>query len=510
EVVWDYQVSPSGSGGESTVSLVAIRKEIVDRLLESLREFNLNVVGLAPSPVAVLNYVSYDLGPAETSLILDAGAKVTDFVILHGNSFWFRPLPIAGEDITHVFEQKFRMPHAEAEGLKLKIGESKQAEKMFQVVEPTLRSLAGEIQRTAGYYKSLSRDVRIGRVFGIGHTFALPGLVEFLSRNIEMDVELVSAPQRVSVSPAVDTTWFAEEFPGMGAALGLALQALGLARIKMSLLPKALVKEQQAGVRRYFYGAVAAAIVGAVTCLGLHTQGASKEVDEQIEKMCQRFNDVAKQQNEVDAKDKASKPRREQLQRWSKIGAERGQYSEVLEKLLKAVDTHNRGLTVVPPPAALNQGDAFPEHREGEVVLAAFYMSWENPLVALTSRPEMDFPQERELQSAQARKAKRMYVAAKFECRGDSFENFNRFEGVLKGVPGFQTVMSDAKARWVVGGPPKQVKLSFFDWGTKSDRQTNALTFWAVWQFVPDAPVSAAAAGGKTREAAAGAGSVNP
>jgi type IV pilus assembly protein PilM len=502
EVVWDYQVSPVGPSGELTVSLVAIRKEIVDRLLDSLREFNLNVVGLAPSPIAVLNYVSYDLGPAETSLILDAGAKVTDFVILHSNGFWFRPLPIAGEDITHVFEQKFRMPHAEAESLKLKIGESKQAEKMFQVVEPTLRSLAGEIQRTAGYYKSLSRDVRIGRVFGIGHTFALPGMVDFLSRNVEMEVELVNAPQRVAVSPGVDTTWFAEEFPGMGAALGLALQALGYGKVEMTLLPKALLDEQQAGVRRWFYGVAAAAVVGTVAHFAFGASGASTEVDEQVEKMKAVITKVADQKTKVDEQRKRLDPRAEQLQRWAQMGIERGQYSEVLEKLLNAVDEYNRKLPEPPvPQATLKKGEAYLDYRTGEIILAAFYMSWENPLT-LVPKAELGFPSDPELRKLPTKKLRdRMYVAAKFESRGDSFDPAVNFEkDYLKKVPGFETVRSDEKAKWDFESL-KRTRLPYFDWGVsvkpEDANRDNAVIFWEVWQYVPAAAKAAKGAGTK-------------
>ncbi len=508
EVVWDYQVSPSGPGGELAVSLVAIRKEIVDRLLDTLREFNLNVVGLAPSPIAVLNYVNYDVGPAETCLILDAGAKVTDFVILHGGGFWFRPLPIAGEDITHVFEQKFRMPHAEAENLKLKIGESKQSEKMFQVVEPTLRSLAGEIQRTAGYYKSLSRDVRIARVFGIGHTFALPGMVEFLSRNIEMDLELISAPQRVSVSSGVDTTWFAEEFPGMGAAMGLALQALGFGKVEMSLLPEALQKEREAAGRRVVFSVAAAAVVGLVVYLGFSAQGAGDEVKGLIDDMAKTINDVSQNQDKLLLADKKVEPRKEQLERWSRIGMERGLYSEVMEKLLRVVHEFNSKLPEPEVAKQLASGEAYLDYRPGEIYLADFYMSWENPLT-LSNKQGLEFPGDQDLRSQTQKQLKSvMYVAAKFECRSVSYDPALKFLGKegLKSVSGFKTVRTNIKDEkddnWVVGRDLKNESLAWFDWGRKKEEagKQNATVFWAVWQYDPEAGTASAASGEKAPE----------
>ena len=511
EVVWDYQAAPAGPGGEITISLVAIRKEIVDRLLESLREFNLNVIGLAPSPIAVLNYVHYDIGPEETSLVLDAGAKVTDFVILHGKNFWFRPLPVAGQDITHVFEQKFRMPYAEAENLKLKMGESKQSEKMFQVIEPTLRSLAGEIQRTAGYYKSLSRDVRIGRVFGIGHTFALPGLVEFLSRNIEMEVEVLNAPQRITVSPGIDTTWFAEEFAGMGAAIGLALQALGEARVEMSLLPEAIVKEHRAATRRVVFSVVAAAILGVVVSEYFAAQAETGETRKLIARMKANLQKVDKEQKKVNDAARNLPKRQEQLTRWARVGGERGLYGEVLEKVLKAVNDQNAErraeyLKRNPDKKFLDPGTAV----EGEIFLSAFYMSWENPL---TCRMEgAAFPEDRGLKALADKKLPlktTMFAAARFESRSPLRQYMVKFEKGLHGIPGFKSVREKDKEddTWLVG-TREPTNLPVFDWDNqlfnvrKKDNEPakptgdiNGLPFWAVWKYELT-PVPAAAGPG--------------
>ena len=513
EVVWDYQTSPGNQPGELTVSLVAIRKEIVDRLLESLREYNLNVVGLAPSPIAALNYVHYDVGPEETSLVLDAGAKVTDFVILHEKSFWFRPLPVAGADITHVLEQKFRMPYAEAENLKLKMGESKQSEKMFQVVEPTLRSLAGEIQRTAGYYKSLSRDVRIGRVFGIGHTFALPGLVEFLSRNIEMEVEILSAPQRITVSPGIDTTWFAEEFAGMGAAIGLALQALGEARVEMSLLPEAIVAERRAATRRVLFGVAAAAILGVVVSEYFAAQAETGETRKLIERMRANLEKVDKEQEDVNKAAQNLPKRQEQLMRWAAVGSERGLYGEVLEKVLKAVSDHNgeRRAEHLPEYLKRNPDSKFLDPGvavEGEVYLSALHVSWENPL---TCRLEAAaFPSEdRGLKALADKKLPlrtTMFVAARFESRSQRREFMVKFEKGLHAIAGFKSVREKEDETWLVGSR-EPTNLPIFDWENrlynkrnpdkppKSTGEINGLPFWAVWKYEPT-PVPAAAGSG--------------
>ncbi len=501
EVVWDYRTAQGGSPGELAVSLVAIRKEIVERLLSVLREQGLNVAGLTPSPVAVLNYVHYDVQPMETSLILDAGAKVTDFVVLHGGSFWFRPLPVAGADLTHVFEQKFRMPFAEAENLKTKLAESKQYEKMFQVIEPTLRSLAGEIQRTSGYYLSLQRNVRISRIFGLGHTFRLPGMVDFLSQNIETELEMLSTPQRVAVSSAIDTTWFAEEFPGMGPALGLALQGLGLAHVEMGLLPDSLVREKQARTRRKLFIVAAAAIAGLVVSEYVAAKNETAGLDGEEgrnAKMEKRLKETAARQTKVRSAAGLIKPRRTQLERWGRIGMERGRWGEVAAKLLAQVDEHNRKL---PRPAG--------QPAAGEMFLSDLYVSRQSPLKdPRLSRLRSD-PHFRGLLGD--RTDGRLYVVAGFECRGEkgrypSVEPVLKFEKALHEVKGFRGLREVAgklrpgeKDEWKAGGDVPQVLEHFTEEWRKgrpprAGQIRNAWVFRGLWLYEPEAPEKAAAA----------------
>jgi type IV pilus assembly protein PilM len=503
EVVWDYRVARTG-GPELSVSLVAIRKEIVERLLTSLREHQLNVAGLAPCPVAALNYVHYDVQPMETSLILDAGAKVTDFVVLNEGSFWFRPLPVAGDDITHVFEQKFRMPFAEAENLKTKLAESKQYEKMFQVIEPTLRSLAGEIQRTSGYYLSLQRNVRISRIFGLGHTFRLPGMADFLSQNIEMELELITGPQRVGVSSGIDTTWFAEEFPGMGAALGLALQGLGLAQVEMSLLPESVIQERRAASRNKFFAVAAAAIVALAISQyvdaksersGLEGEGGRNE------KMKTVLTSVAHKQREVGKAGALIPQRRKQLERWGRVAFQRGIYSEVMSELLKKVDEHNRS------PRLRRVGDNPPV---GQVFLSELYVTQgsllANPRISGEIRNDPTLRNR-----VGARSGGDYYVAARFECRGEEHSGAStpppvdlilKFEETLRKVStfkGLRPVEAGQKGEkpWLVGGAYRPEFMGHFTKAWREGRRPgvgsgqNAFQFLAVWLYVPPAVESA-------------------
>jgi type IV pilus assembly protein PilM len=261
EVLWDYKPIAEGEGGETRVGLVAVRRELIDELLGQIRTLGLQLEGVQVAPLALYNLVSHEFGVGQNWLVLDAGARVTDFVIVDGEEFWFRPLPQSGNDFTRALEQKFRMTFEEADTLKLKMGDSKQAQKLFQVIEPMLRNLVGDIQRTVGYYKGLRPQWDVERILAVGNSFRLPGLLDFLQQTLDVDVVTYDQMRRIRLGVGVDVDWWKDEVASMGVAMGLGLQGLGLAEVTMEFLPESVLKARMIRRKRPW---VAAAVGVAV------------------------------------------------------------------------------------------------------------------------------------------------------------------------------------------------------------------------------------------------------
>jgi len=333
EVLWDYVHSGGEAGAEMGVSLIAIRRELVEGLVVMLGELGINIDAVQAAPLALFNFIRHDIDPSETALILDAGAKVTDFVVMDGKSFWFRPLPLSGEDFTRVLQQKFRMDFEQADDLKKNMGASKQAEKIFQVIEPTMRNLTGEVQRTVGYYKSLSPNAQISSVYALGNAFRLPGLVKFISGSLGVDVTYLAGLTRVGLGDDIDAENFATEFPGMGVAIGLAVQGVGLGSMEMALLPEALrVKKLVAKKKPVAVVGVAAVILAVLmSFLGAKAtrdnlagyKGDFEEVKETVET----------NQGEYKGKKKGLKKDEDRLRSLATTGIERGWVLDVIGKI---------------------------------------------------------------------------------------------------------------------------------------------------------------------------------
>jgi len=343
EVIWDYQplceeVVP---GEEVEVALFAIKRASVYSFLTNLR-----LGGLLPdiveiSPLALYNFLMYDRSIETGTVVIDIGAGNTDLVILDGEKFWTRNVSISGNDITRALQEKYQISFEEAENLKRKAATSKQAEKLFGVMRPILDDLVGEIQRSIGYYKAQSRNVRIDQVVLLGNAFKLKGLIDYFRKNLDYDVSLLDSLRRVKLGTEGDTNKFEAELPNYGAAIGLALQALGLTRVGIDLMPRDVVRSRILR-RKIPWAAAAVALLAVPIALGFaNVRNSVKHVDEQLPGIEREISEYERLKGEIEALENPE-PMLGQLKELATIGTKRQQWVDVFDSLNAALNDIKR------------------------------------------------------------------------------------------------------------------------------------------------------------------------
>lgn len=265
EVIWDFQKIERNYevGEEMEVVLFAIKKDIVSSFLGDLSAVNIEIDQLQFAPVSLYNFMMYDQDVSRASVILDMGADNTDLIIIDGDKFWIRNLPIAGNDITKAIAKKFNCAFNEAEKLKVTAAQSPQAAKIFKVIEPVLKDLVGEIHRSIGYYKSLSKTARLERLVLAGSSSKTLNFQKFLSTQLQMEAVKITKLGKLAVSGRVSEPQLQKYLPSLGVALGLALQGLGETTNKVNLLPPELTAKKEAAAKRPFVVAAAACLLAA-------------------------------------------------------------------------------------------------------------------------------------------------------------------------------------------------------------------------------------------------------
>ena len=262
EVIWDYQYVEReyGPGEEKEVILFAIKKDIVEQFLGNIIELKFNTEAVQFAPVALFNFLLRDQEVKGATVALDMGGDNTDLIVIDGTKFWVRNLPITGNDITKALQKAFNIPFEEAEKLKLKAGQSQQAQKIFNAVQPILRDLVNEINRSMGYYKSISKTSKFDQIILLGNSTKTLNFQKFVSQSLQLPAIRLQKLNTIAVGGSVDPGELNENLATIGTAIGLALQGIEPTTNRVNLLPEAYRQKKQLKRKQPFVVATAAAL----------------------------------------------------------------------------------------------------------------------------------------------------------------------------------------------------------------------------------------------------------
>ncbi len=266
DVVWDYQVFTSEDSPDIEVGIFAIRKDLIRKHLGYFSAAGIAPAGVQTIPAALYNFCKFDgqaPGAGAATVMIDVGAQNTDLVIVEENAAWTRNIPLGGNSFTEALVRAFKLSFAKAESLKRSAATSKYARQIFQAMRPVFADLVAEIQRSVGFYSSTHREVELKKVLALGNAFRLPGLQKYLENNLTIPGGVVKLEKfgRLLPSATSNAPQFTENVLSFAAAYGLALQGLGLAEIRASLLPTELARAAAWQRKRPYFVATAASLL---------------------------------------------------------------------------------------------------------------------------------------------------------------------------------------------------------------------------------------------------------
>lgn len=319
EVEWAYQLFKEPDSPDVEVGIFAMRRELVNNYVKFFTDAGLNVEAVQMNPLAVYNALYHDDKTAgATTMMIDLGAEHTDLIIAEGERVWMRPIPIGGNNFTEALVKAFKLRFEKAEELKRNAATSKYGRQILQAMRPVFADLVSEIQRSIGFYSSSHRDSKISRIIALGGTFRLPGLQKYLQQNLQLEVQRLDQLGSAAPSDPKVATALSDNLLSSVGAYGLALQAMGQAKISSSLLPQHIRRERLwKDKTKWFAAAAALFVVGAVgvplAVYGLNTMRFSEAQT--------KFNDAQKKAREFQQVDQqwstqvesAGAPDREQV-----------------------------------------------------------------------------------------------------------------------------------------------------------------------------------------------------
>lgn len=289
EVVWDYQKLSSGMvtdgfAMETEIGLFAIKRDTVNRYLQHFRDVGVEVNVVQMAPLALCNYVSYDLlnnEPTEEGnrkkcvVALDIGVDNSNLVVTDGGRIiWQRPIPLGGNHFTRALTKDMKLTFAKAEHAKRNATKSPDLKQILSSLKPVLNDFVGEVQRSLGYFTNTHRDANIAFMVGLGAAFRLPGLQKFVSEKLQLDIRRLQQFERLVGDEVIQSPVYTENMVSFAVAYGLVLQGLKVGRLQTNLLPREIQVERMIRAKKPWAltGAAAMLLGTSVLALGYNAQ----------------------------------------------------------------------------------------------------------------------------------------------------------------------------------------------------------------------------------------------
>lgn len=262
DVIWDYQLMAGGdiSDGfalECEVGLFAMKRDSVFRALKPLDAVKVEIDLLQLAPLSIFNMVTFDKSladdpefqydpehPPKSTVVLAMGTDSTDLIVTNGYRVWQRSMPLGGNHFTRQLTKDLKLTFAKAEHLKRNAMEADDPKLIFQAMRPVFNDLVTEVQRSMGFFRSLNKQAEIGSILMLGNSVKLPGLSQYLSKNLAMDVEVLEHFNLLTGDEVVSAPAFRDHVASFAPVYGLCLQALGKGPAATNLIPKEIVSER--------------------------------------------------------------------------------------------------------------------------------------------------------------------------------------------------------------------------------------------------------------------------
>lgn len=209
-----------------SILLVAVPKEIISKYQRIAKALNLKLVGLESESFSLArSLVRNDKG---TIMLVDFGAINTSLTIIdNGYIFMSHSADLSGKEMTKMVARSLNVQLQRAEELKKSSGVSPVGyEKgLTQIISPFIEKLINGIERMNSLFiKKEGR--RIGKIVLTGGSSNLPGLAEYLSKSIGVEVTIGNPFSEIKFDPSLEPILRRNLSSFLAVATGLSMRGM--------------------------------------------------------------------------------------------------------------------------------------------------------------------------------------------------------------------------------------------------------------------------------------------
>ena len=365
EVVWDYQILGSSTGGELEVLLVAIKSDVVEGLFRMAEEAKLRLQLCDVSPAALCNAFRYNYGELEgCTMLLDIGAKTSNLLFFENGKVFSRSISLGANSITQDFANEAKLKFEIAEQKKVAEGfvslggayaepESEYQAAIAKIARQFMTKLHIQVNQTKQFYRGQQGGSEPLRLFLSGGASIMPYTAQFFAEKLNVPVEYFNPFRNVQIDPAVNLEELARVAHSLGEVVGLGLRNLANCPVEMNLMPSSTLRWRTFNEKKPYFIFTLLSLVAVAGAVGFLFQKLAESKEKEIkdlEPQVQKLKTQADQFDRAYKKLQATQKEAGQITSWME---ERYYWGNVLAELrrvlIRSEDDIKKKLSAIRP-----------------------------------------------------------------------------------------------------------------------------------------------------------------
>lgn len=198
ELVLEYEVlyrPPKSEKEPMRVLLIGLRRIVVDRFVQMFHTLGIEPSLIETQMLSIIRSLQFEANDP-TTLIAHMGASNMNLSVMHQGELKFVLSHLnGGQLLTKALEQTLSLDTTQSEQYKRTYGldDAQFQGKVREALLPAVRLLVGEMKKAMQFFSNQNPQAAIARVVLSGGTAMLPGIVQFVTSELGVEV-LVSAP----------------------------------------------------------------------------------------------------------------------------------------------------------------------------------------------------------------------------------------------------------------------------------------------------------------------------
>lgn len=344
-VAWDYEIfEPEDiSSRERKGLLFALKKDALNSYLLSLAAARIDPAQIQAAPLALWNFVKYELSPDSPLIVADIGARSTNLIASNGERYLARMINKGGENLTnamHFLFQSKDISREEAEVVKTHVQSVERRAELADRMMPALRGYVAELKNAVEHLEE-EHGIKFERMMLVGGGSGMYGLQRLLAQETGISVSVPAGLGRIECAGKAVASYVNEHLPQLATAIGLGLQGLGRQATRVNLVSATLDRRRkETSVRRAAITGLAAALVLLVS-YGLFATWRRSVYNNGTERIRQSLTPISAQWRTLRDFNLPT-PAEEHLKLLARMARERAVWPMVLDKFARLLPENQR------------------------------------------------------------------------------------------------------------------------------------------------------------------------